>query len=121
MADRGAEDALTRAVAERFPNVTAIGVREALEAVADALGKIGMAARATAGLALVAGVLVLAGAIAAGRRERTRDAVILKVDRCPAARPRARLRDRIRPRRTGGGGHRQCARYARRVLRADAR
>ncbi len=79
MASRGAEDALTRVVAERFPNVTAIGVREALEAVADALGKIGMAARATAGLALAAGVLVLMGAIAAGRRERTRDAVILKV------------------------------------------
>lgn len=75
----GAEDALARTVADRFPNVTAIGVREALQAVADTLEKIGAAARATAGLALVAGVLVLMGAIAAGRRERTRDAVILKV------------------------------------------
>lgn len=74
-----AEDALARAVTDRFGNVTAIRVREALEAVADALGKIGIAARATAGLALVSGILVLAGAIAAGRRERTRDAVILKV------------------------------------------
>ena len=74
-----AEEALARAVTDRFGNVTAIRVREALEAVADALGKIGIAARATAGLALVSGILVLAGAIAAGRRERTRDAVILKV------------------------------------------
>ncbi len=78
-ATREAEGPLVRAVGARFGNVTAIGVREALDAVADALGKIGMAARATAGLALVAGVFVLAGAIAAGRRERTRDAVILKV------------------------------------------
>jgi putative ABC transport system permease protein len=74
-----AEDALARAVTDRFGNVTAIGVREALGAVSDALSQIGLAASATAGLALVSGVLVLAGAIAAGRRERTRDAVILKI------------------------------------------
>jgi putative ABC transport system permease protein len=54
-------------------------VREALGAVSEALSQIGLAASATAGLALVSGVLVLAGAIAAGRRERTRDAVILKI------------------------------------------
>lgn len=74
-----AEDALARAVTDRFANVTAIRVREALEAAADALGKIGLAARLTAALALVSGILVLAGAVAAGRRERTRDAVILKI------------------------------------------
>jgi putative ABC transport system permease protein len=78
-ASRAAEEPLARAVIDRFGNITAIRVREALEAVAEALGKIGLAARATAGLALVSGILVLAGAIAAGRRERTRDAVILKV------------------------------------------
>ena len=78
-APRESEEALARAVLDRFANVTAVRVREALDAVADALGKIGMAARATAGLALISGVLVLAGAIAGGRRERTRDAVILKI------------------------------------------
>lgn len=78
-ADGVAEEALARAVTDRFGNVTAIRVREAIEAAADALGKIGLAARLTAALALVSGVLVLAGAIAAGRRERTRDAVILKI------------------------------------------
>jgi putative ABC transport system permease protein len=78
-ASRAAEEPLARAVIDRFGNITAIRVREALEAVAEALSKIGLAARATAGLALVSGILVLAGAVAAGRRERTRDAVILKV------------------------------------------
>jgi putative ABC transport system permease protein len=78
-ASRAAEEPLARAVIDAFGNITAIRVREALEAVAAALGKIGLAARATAGLALVSGILVLAGAVAAGRRERTRDAVILKV------------------------------------------
>jgi putative ABC transport system permease protein len=74
-----AEDALARAVTDRFGNVTAIRVREALEAVSGALSQIGLAASATAGLALISGILVLAGAIAAGRLERTRDAVILKI------------------------------------------
>ncbi|HEX9809682.1 MAG TPA: FtsX-like permease family protein, partial [Alphaproteobacteria bacterium] len=74
-----AEETLARAVTDRFANVSAIRVREALEAVAHGLSRIGAAARATAALALIAGILVLAGAMAAGRRERTRDAVILKV------------------------------------------
>ena len=74
-----AEDALVRAVTDRFQNITAISVREALAAITAALDNIAVAARATAALALIAGVLVLAGAVAAGRRERTRDAVILKV------------------------------------------
>jgi putative ABC transport system permease protein len=74
-----AEEAMVRAVTDRFANVTAISVREALAAIMDALDNIASAARATAALALIAGILVLAGALAAGLRERTRDAVILKV------------------------------------------
>jgi putative ABC transport system permease protein len=74
-----AEDALVRAVTDRYENISAISVREALTAIKGALDNIAMAARATAALALIAGILVLAGAVAAGRRERTRDAVILKV------------------------------------------
>ena len=74
-----AEDALVRAVTDRYENISAISVREALAAIKGALDNIATAARATAALALIAGVLVLAGAVAAGRRERTRDAVILKV------------------------------------------
>ncbi len=74
-----AQEAVVRAVTDRFANVTAISVREALAAITDALDNIAAAARAAAALALIAGILVLAGAVAAGLRERTRDAVILKV------------------------------------------
>ena len=74
-----AEAALERAVTERFRNVSAIRVRDALETAARILGQIGTAVRATAAVTIVAGVLVLAGAVAAGHRRRVYDAVILKV------------------------------------------
>jgi putative ABC transport system permease protein len=74
-----AEDAVERAVTERFANVSAIRVKEALEAVGALIADIAIALRATAAVALVSGVLVLAGAIAAGHHRRVYDAVVLKV------------------------------------------
>lgn len=74
-----AEAAVVRAVTDRYANITAISVREALNTVMEALNNIAAAARGMAALGLIAGILVLAGAVAAGLRERTRDAVILKV------------------------------------------
>lgn len=73
------ETRLLTAVTDRFVNVSAIGVRDALDAVGGVLGDIGTATRATAAVTLVAGLLVLAGAFAAGHQRRIRDAVILKV------------------------------------------
>ncbi len=73
------EEGLVRAVTERFPNVTAIHVREALAALQRLVGTIGNAVRLTALLALAAGVLVLGGAIAAGHHRRVYEAVVLKV------------------------------------------
>jgi len=67
-----------RAVTDAFPNVSGIRVRDALEAVAAILGRLGVALSAVAGVTLLAGALVLAGAIAADQRRRVRDAVILK-------------------------------------------
>ncbi|MGQ0662345.1 MAG: ABC transporter permease [Pseudomonadota bacterium] len=75
----GAEDAVERAVVERFPNVSSIRVREALATVERVLGHIGLAAGATATLTLLAGTLVLAGAVIASHRRRIYDAVVLKV------------------------------------------
>ena len=75
-ADRDA--AVLRAVTAEFPTVTAIRVRDALTLVNDLVGQLATAIRAAAVVALVASVLVLAGALAAGNRARTRDAVILK-------------------------------------------
>jgi putative ABC transport system permease protein len=56
-----------------------IGVRDALTTVDSLIGEIGLAVRLTAAVALVAGTLVLAGAIAAGERRRVYDSVVLKV------------------------------------------
>jgi putative ABC transport system permease protein len=78
-AEPAAELGLEKAVADRFANISAIRVKEALEAVRRILGAVGDAIRATAAITLVSGVLVLAGAIAAGHRRRVRDAVVLKV------------------------------------------
>jgi putative ABC transport system permease protein len=73
------EDRLVRRVTEVFPNVSAIEVREALAAIDRILGMIGAAVRLTAFSAVVAGALVLGGAIAAGHHRRVYDAVVLKV------------------------------------------
>jgi putative ABC transport system permease protein len=73
------EEALERAVTSQFPNITSVRVREALQAVNGLLENFAMAVRATGGVTLAAGVLVLAGAMAAGFRSRVRDAVVLKV------------------------------------------
>jgi putative ABC transport system permease protein len=78
-ADSATEDALERAVTDRFANVSSIRVKEALAAVATLLKHIATAVRAAAGVTLIAGVLVLAGAVAAGHRRRVYDSVVLKV------------------------------------------
>jgi putative ABC transport system permease protein len=74
-----AEDAIERAVSERFANVSAIRVKSALATVETTLTSIASAARGTAAIALLAGGLVLAGALAASHRRRIYDAVVLKV------------------------------------------
>jgi putative ABC transport system permease protein len=56
-----------------------VRVREVLEAVEALLGKLTQAIRAASGIALGTSVLVLAGALAANRRARMADAVILKI------------------------------------------
>ena len=73
------EEGLVHRVTERFPNVSAIPVREALAAVARVVATIGSAIRLVALATLAAGILVLAGAVAAGHRRRVYDAVVLKV------------------------------------------
>jgi putative ABC transport system permease protein len=74
-----AQDAtLLRVLTDALPNISGIRVRDALEAVATLLGRIGTALSATASVTLLASALVLAGAVAAGQRQRVRDAVVLK-------------------------------------------
>ncbi|HUA53196.1 MAG TPA: FtsX-like permease family protein [Candidatus Sulfotelmatobacter sp.] len=78
-ADAAAEEPLVRAVSDRFTNVSAIRVKDALAAINEILGAIGVAARITASITLLAGTLVLAGAMVAGHHRRVYDAVVLKV------------------------------------------
>ena len=70
--------ALLRAVTDALPNVTGIRVEDVLTAIAALLSQIAIALAATGSLTLVAGALVLVGAVAAGQRRRTQEAVILK-------------------------------------------
>ena len=73
------EAALEKAVTDRFPNISSIPVKDALQAVGSIVAAAAAALRATAAIALVAAGLVLAGALAASRRQRLYEAVILKV------------------------------------------
>jgi putative ABC transport system permease protein len=77
--DDGQEDALERAVTAAFPNISSIRVKRALATARNTVEGIAAAARVTAGLTLIAGTSVLAGAILATQRRRTYDAVVLKV------------------------------------------
>ncbi len=76
---RAEEEGLVRSVTERFPNISAIHVREALAAFDRLIGTIGNAVVLTALVAVAAGTLVLGGAIAAGHHRRVYDTVVLKV------------------------------------------
>ena len=73
------EIALLKATARRFPGVSAVRVREALEALEALVVKLTEAIRTASSVALATAVLVLAGALAANRRARMADAVILKI------------------------------------------
>jgi putative ABC transport system permease protein len=77
--DADQETALEAAVNERFPNISAIRVKDVLTRVAGILENIALAVRSTASITVLAGTFVLAGAIAAGHRRRIYDSVVLKV------------------------------------------
>jgi putative ABC transport system permease protein len=72
------QDELLDRIALAFPTVTAISVRDALDAVADLLGKVVQAVRVANGLTLASGVLVLAGALSTGLAARRYEAAVLK-------------------------------------------
>lgn len=77
--DAGREEEAYRALTDAFPNVTAIRVKEVLASFNDILADVSNAVRATALITVIAGILVLSGAMAAGHRHRVYDSVVLKV------------------------------------------
>lgn len=74
-----AEAAILRQMAQDFPNVTAIRVRDAIDTVSSALADLAAATRWGAVAALLTGIAVLVGAAAAGAEARRREAALLKV------------------------------------------
>ena len=67
------------AVARQFANITAVRVRDILKILTGLMERIADAVRFTAGITVLAGALVLGGAIAGGQQRRLYDAVVLKV------------------------------------------
>lgn len=78
-APKGPDERLVGQIVDQYPNVSAIPVREALDTVERIIAAIGTAIRLAASVTLVAGALVLGGAVAADYRRRVYEAVILKV------------------------------------------
>ncbi len=78
-AGAAAESAMMKAAARDFPSISAVRVRDALETIEALTAKLALAIRSASGIALASSVLVLAGALAANRRARIADAVILKI------------------------------------------
>jgi putative ABC transport system permease protein len=74
----GQEGAMIRAVADTFPMITTVQVKDALEAIGALIGNLLLAIRGASAITLLAAALVLGGALAAGHRHRVYDAVILK-------------------------------------------
>jgi putative ABC transport system permease protein len=72
------ELALLETITNALPGVTSMRIKEALETVNGLVVRVGWAVRAASSITLAAAILVLAGAFAAGRRQRIHDAVVLK-------------------------------------------
>jgi putative ABC transport system permease protein len=69
---------IIKSVADAFPTVTSVRVREALETIGAVVTNLALAIRGASAVTLISAILVLGGALAAGHRHRVYDAVILK-------------------------------------------
>src|SRR5579862_1061726 len=75
----GDEEAMYRGVTDRFPSVSTVRVKDVIVELSTFLGQLSFAVRAASLVAILAGLLVLAGAIAAGLRARLYDSTVMKV------------------------------------------
>ncbi|HET7716598.1 MAG TPA: FtsX-like permease family protein, partial [Bauldia sp.] len=73
-----AESELSRQIGREHPSVTAIRVKEAINSFNTVFRRVMTAVRAAGGVTLIAGALVLAGALATAQRRRIKQAAILK-------------------------------------------
>ncbi len=77
--DSSREAEAYRALTRAFPNVSAVRMKEVLESVNKLLEDVSNVVSLTAMLTILSGILVLAGAVAAGQSQRRYDSVILKI------------------------------------------
>jgi putative ABC transport system permease protein len=77
--DPGEEEPLYRAITDAFPNISTVRVKDAIAQVDALFQELSDGVRAASLLTILSGLLVLAGAIAAGSRGRLYDATVLKV------------------------------------------
>ena len=76
--DPSGDARIIKSVADAFPTVTSVRVREALETIGAVVTNLALAIRGASAVTLISAILVLGGALAAGHRHRVYDAVILK-------------------------------------------
>ena len=76
--DSAGDARIIKAVADAFPTVTSVQVREAMETIGNVVTNLVLAIRGASAVTLISAILVLGGALAAGHRHRVYDAVILK-------------------------------------------
>jgi putative ABC transport system permease protein len=76
--DPSGDAQIIKSVADAFPMVTSVRVREALETIGTVVTNLVLAIRGASAVTLISAILVLGGALAAGHRHRVYDAVILK-------------------------------------------
>ena len=72
------EQSLHRAVARKFPTITTVNVKNAINQVNELLSQLAWAIRGVSSITLIASILVLGGALAAGHQNRVYDSVVLK-------------------------------------------
>jgi putative ABC transport system permease protein len=72
------ETALVKALADAYPAVSAVRVKDALDTIDHLIGNLVSALRGASAITLLAAALVLGGALAASQRFRIYDAVILR-------------------------------------------
>jgi putative ABC transport system permease protein len=76
--DAAGDGKIIRQVADAYPMVTSVRVREVMETVGSVITNLALAIRGASAVTLISAILVLGGALAAGHRHRVYDAVILK-------------------------------------------
>jgi putative ABC transport system permease protein len=76
--DAAGDGRIIKQVADAYPMVTSVRVREVMETVGSVVTNLALAIRGASAVTLISAVLVLGGALAAGHRHRVYDAVILK-------------------------------------------